>query len=124
MKKLRIVKDDLNRTNQSKTNKKRSMTLEEYWKFRKEYEDFLSLEETPVQKKRPRKLGNRIIPAPSTIHFKGKVIQNPFELKKMGYEPSKSCWTNFYKSRQCSVKNKMKESKRGRFLRQIFKKVA
>ena len=118
MKNLRIVKDDLNRTNQSKTNKKRSMTLEEYWKFRKEYEDFLSLEETPVQKKRPRKLGNRIIPSNPTLYLEGKVIQNPFELKKMGYEPSKSCWENFYKSKLSLVKKKVKQTN------QVFKKVA
>ena len=118
MKKLRIVKDDLNKINQSKTNKKRSMTLEEYWKFRKEYEDFLSLGETPVQKRRPRPLRKRILPEPSTTHFKGKVIQNPFELKKMGYEPSKSCWENFYQSRLSVVKNEVKQTKK------VFKKVA
>ena len=118
MRQLRLVRDNDTKTIIKYKNKKRSMTLEEYWKFRKEYEDFLSLGETPVQKTRPRKLGNRIIPSNPTLYLEGKVIQNPFELKKMGYEPSKSCWENFYKSRLSVVKNEVKQTN------QVFKKVA
>ena len=71
---------------------------------------FMFWEKIPTQQKRPRKLRNRILPQPSTIHFEGRSITNPYELKKMGYEPSKSCWDAYHKSKMSKVDVKTKPS--------------
>ncbi len=66
-------------------------------------------EETPVQQmdnrvwKKRRKLRERILPEPSTTKFEGRSITNPYELKKMGYQPSKGCWDAYHKSKMSKV---------------------
>ncbi len=43
--------------------------------------------------------GRVIIPEPSKTYFKGSVINNPYELLKMGYSPSKDCWKKYFESK-------------------------
>jgi hypothetical protein len=119
MRQLRLVRDNDTKTIIKYKNKKKEVKSMDWLRqFKEEYKEWITFDETPVQKKKPRKLGNRIIPSNPTLYLEGKVIQNPFELKKMGYEPSKSCWENFYQSRLSVVKKKVKQTKK------VFKKVA
>ncbi len=119
MNKLRLVRDNATKTKTKYKTKKREVKSMSWLKqFKKEYKEWNSFDETPVQQMKPKKLKHRIIPEEPKTEFECRVVQNPFELKKMGYEPSKSCWENFYKSRLSVVKNEVKQTN------QVFKKVA
>jgi len=43
--------------------------------------------------------GSVVIPKSSKRFFECKVIQNPYELLKLGYSPSKNCWKKYFKSK-------------------------
>ncbi len=118
MRKLRIVKSNKEINNTLKPKKRKKMTMNKFFMFKKEYQNFESLDETPVQKMKPKKLKNRIIPEQTTTHSKTRVIQNPFELKKLGYEPSRQCWQNYYDSQKSAFNKKDKQTQ------SVLKKVA
>ena len=42
--------------------------------------------------------GRVVIPEPSKTHFEVRVINNPYELLKMGYTPSQNCWKKYFAS--------------------------
>ena len=68
----------------------------------------LSMEQLMTQDGRqlryPKRLHGRILPRPSKTRFKGRTINNPYELIKMGYTPSKGCWKKYHDSKKSVIR--------------------
>ena len=70
-------------------------SMEYQWKLDKDIEYLMHQDTSHLKRKSKSKA---VLPENPRILFDCRVINNPYELLKMGYSPSKDCWKKYFES--------------------------